>query len=60
MNDGMRKITAVIICIRIQIEITMGFTITVSKTIQMKTLKRTVVSGLSVVGKWGRYIHRRA
>jgi hypothetical protein len=26
----------------------------------MKTLKRTVVSGLSVVGKWARYIHRRA
>jgi hypothetical protein len=52
------RITTGIICVRIKmgitIRITVGFTITISITIQITTLKRTVTSGLTVVGKRAR------
>jgi hypothetical protein len=50
------------ICIRkmgITVRITIGFTITVSITIRITILKRTMTSGLTVVGKQGRQTHRR-
>jgi hypothetical protein len=52
------RITTGIICIRkmgITVRITIGFTITISITI----LKRTMTSGLTVVGKRGRQTHGR-
>jgi hypothetical protein len=48
------RITTGIICIR-KMEITIGFTITIRITI----LKRTLTSGLTVVGKRGRQTHGR-
>jgi hypothetical protein len=47
------RITTGIICIRIK----MGMTITISETIRITTLKRTMTSRPTVVGKWGRQAH---
>jgi hypothetical protein len=55
------RITTGIICIRrmgIAVRITIGFTITISITIRITTFKRTMTSGLTVVGKQGRQTHR--
>jgi hypothetical protein len=55
------RITTGKICIRkmgITVRITIGFTITISITIRIIILKRTMTSGLTSVGKWGRHTHR--
>jgi hypothetical protein len=54
------RITTGIICIRkmgVTVRIKIGFTITISITIRITILKRTITSGLTVVGKWGRQTH---
>jgi hypothetical protein len=48
-----RKNNMMRIKIGITINIATGFIITIS-TIQITKLKRTITSGLNVVGKWGR------
>jgi hypothetical protein len=56
------RIRTGIIFIRIKMQITIKiiqFTITVSKTIQRTMLKRTMPSGLTVVGKQDRQTHRQ-
>jgi hypothetical protein len=56
------RITTGIICIRkmeITVIIKIGFTITTSITIRITILKRTITSGLTVVGKRGRQTHGR-
>jgi hypothetical protein len=56
------SITTGIICIRkirITVRITIGFTITISITIRITILKRTMTSGLTVVGKQDRQTHGR-
>jgi hypothetical protein len=57
------RITTGMICIRkmvITMRITIGFKITISITIRITILKRTMTSGLTVVGKQGRQTHGRA
>jgi hypothetical protein len=57
------RVTTGIIRIRIKMGVTtriiVGFTITISTTTRITTLKRTVTSGLTVVGKRGRQTHGR-
>jgi hypothetical protein len=61
---GGRIATGIIICIRIKmgitISVTIGLTITISATIRITTLKETMTSGPTVVGKRGRQTHGRA
>jgi hypothetical protein len=47
------------IALTITMRITVGFTMTISISIQITTLKRTVTSGLTVIGKQGRQTHGR-
>jgi hypothetical protein len=54
------RVTTGIICIRkmgITMRITIEFTITISITIRITILKRTMTSGLTVVGNRGRQTH---
>jgi hypothetical protein len=57
------RITTGIICIRIKMGVTrtikIGFTITISITTRITTLKITMTSGLTVVGIQGRQTHGR-
>jgi hypothetical protein len=57
------RITTGIICIKIEMEATtriiIGFTITISITTRITTLKRTMTYGLTVVGERGRQTHGR-